>query len=270
VNPTAWRLLPDETHHGARHMALDVAALGEAAEPQGRASLRLYVWRPPCLSLGRHQPAEAADLEFCRRAEIDVIRRPTGGRALLHQLELTYSVVAPLGVAPLPSAVQDAYRTLCGVLVEACHALGVAAELSPGEVNLSLPGPRTTVPCFRTPAGGEVVVAGRKLIGSAMRVHRGHILQHGAILLDWDSYLQAGAMGLPDDTTLRPHITTLSAELGAAPPVERVKQALLSAFESTLGLTLEPATWSPAELRRARELEPSFVVQTARSGHQWS
>ncbi len=242
-------------------MALDVAALEEAARGKSVASLRFYAWDPPCLTLGRHQPLEAADLDFCRRAGIDVARRPTGGRALLHHLELTYSVVAPMGVPPLSGGVQDAYRTLCSALVEACRGLGVAAELTPGEVNLSLPGPRTTIPCFEAPAGGEVVVAGRKLIGSAMRVHHGHILQHGAILLDWDGALQAGAMGLPDDATLRPHITTLRAELGAAPPVEQVQRAIVEAFQATLGITLEPGAWSAAELERADELEASFLIQ---------
>jgi len=240
-------------------MALDVALL-EAVRRGGTATLRLYGWNPPCLSLGRHQPVEAADLEYCRRAGIDVVRRPTGGRALLHHLELTYSVVAPLGVAPLPAGVQDTYRTVCGALVAACVALGVAAELTPGEINLSLPGPRTTVPCFEAPAGGEVVVAGRKLVGSAMRVDGGFVLQHGAILLDWDGGLQAGALGLRDDTGLRSHVTTLADEIGRVPSVDQVGRAVLEAFGSSLGIALEPGGWTAGELGRAAELEESFPI----------
>ncbi len=130
---------------------------------------------------------EAADLDFCRTEGIDVVRRPTGGRALLHHLELTYSVIAPLGKGSLPRALQEAYRRICGALVRAMQSLGVDAKLTGGEVNLQLPGPRTTIPCFEAPAGGEVVVGGRKLIGSAMRAHGKTILQHGAILLDWNA-----------------------------------------------------------------------------------
>jgi lipoate-protein ligase A len=195
-NDSLWRLVVDGDLRGARNMARDVAMLEAVADGEAPPTVRLYGWKPPCLSLGRHQGIEAADLEFCRAEGIDVVRRPTGGRALLHHLELTYAVIAPLSEGPLPRGLQEAYRTICAALVRAVRTLGVDAELTGGEVNLQLPNPKTTIPCFEAPAGGEVVVAGRKLIGSAMRAHGGAILQHGAILLDWDGRLQAGAMGL--------------------------------------------------------------------------
>lgn len=259
-----WRLVIDPQLAGARNMALDVAALEAVAAGAAPPTLRLYGWSPPCLSLGRHQGEGAANLAFCRDHNIDVVRRPTGGRAVLHHLELTYAVVAPLGRGPLPRSVQAAYRTLCAPLVEAARALGVAAELTPGEVNLHLPGPRTTVPCFEAPAGGEVVAAGRKLVGSAMRVHREHVLQHGAILLDWDSTLQAGAMGLADDALLRPQITTFAAELGREVRRAEVEEALVVAFASVLGADLEAATLTNAERERAAVLEPDHLI--ARGG----
>ena len=86
-------------------MARDVAILERLDRRQGPPTLRLYGWTPPCLTLGRHQGVEAADLEFCREHGVDVVRRPTGGRALLHHLELTYSLVAPLG--------EDRFRATC-------------------------------------------------------------------------------------------------------------------------------------------------------------
>ena len=170
-------------------MARDVAILERVSEGASPPTLRFYGWDPPCLSVGRHQSVEAAGVEFCRQEGIDIVRRPTGGRALLHHLELTYSVVATLGQGPIPKGLQDAYRTICSPLVSTVRDLGGDAELTGGEVNLNLPGPRSTVPCFEAPAGGEVVVGGRKLIGSAMRAHAGTTLQHGAILLDWDGRL---------------------------------------------------------------------------------
>jgi len=258
-SPT-WRLVADGDLPGARNMARDVAILEAVSAGEAPPTLRLYGWKPPCLTLGRHQGLEAADLAFCRREGIDVVRRPTGGRALLHHLELTYSVVAPLGTAPLPRPLQDAYRTICRALVRAMHLLGVTAELTGGEVNLELPGPRTTIPCFEAPAGGEVVVNGRKLVGSAMRAHGGSILQHGAIVLDWDGRLQAGSMGLADDSGLRPHITTLRDELGR--PAERgeVERAVVEAFSEVLDLELAAALLNAAEATRERELAASFVV----------
>ena len=124
-----WRLINDGDLAGARNMARDVAILESVAATEAPPTLRLYGWDPPCLTLGRHQGVDAADLEFCRTEGIDVVRRPTGGRALLHHLELTYSVVAPLGAGPMPRGLQDAYRSICSALVRAMRGLGVDADL---------------------------------------------------------------------------------------------------------------------------------------------
>lgn len=255
-----WRLILDGDFPGAINMARDVAVLEAVSENGLPPTLRLYGWHPPCLTLGRHQGTEAADLAFCRAEGIDVVRRPTGGRALLHHLELTYSVVAPLGTGPLPRGLQDAYRSICGALVTAMRRLGVDAELTGGEVNLLLPGPRSTSPCFEAPAGGEVVVRSRKLIGSAMRAHADTILQHGAVVLDWDGRLQAGAMALADDSKLRPHVTTLTDELGRKPLRPEIEEVLIGAISGELGVTLAEDPLTDDEDARAHELAASFVV----------
>lgn len=249
-----WRLLLDPAAPGALNMGRDVAILEAVAQRAVPPTVRLYGWSPPCLSLGRHQPTEAADLDFCRSHGIDVVRRPTGGRAVLHHHELTYAVVAPLGEGSLSHKLQEAYRIICTGLVEACRRLGIAAGLTPGEVNLQLPGPRSAVPCFKAPAGGEVVVAGRKLIGSAMRRYQGTILQHGAVLLDWDGELQAGAVGLADDSFLRPFVTTVAAELGRIPQLRVLREAMAGGIAETLGVALQPGELSLPENRRAAEL----------------
>jgi lipoate-protein ligase A len=222
---------------GAGNMARDLALLEGVVAGRSLPTLRLYGWRPPCLSLGRHQEVgDVADLGFCRRHGIDVVRRPTGGRAVLHHIELTYAAITPL--VSISHHLQDAYTNLCRPLVHACHALGIDAELTTGEVNMGLPGPRSAVPCFKAPAAGEVVVGGRKLIGSAMRYHRGVILQHGAILLDWDGRLQAGSMGLPDDRSLRAHVTTFSDQLTSLPDRSVIESAIIAAFTDVLGIEL--------------------------------
>jgi lipoate-protein ligase A len=243
-------------------MARDVAILDAVSEGASPPTVRLYGWNPPCVTLGKHQGLDAADLEFCAGSGVDVVRRPTGGRALLHHLELTYAVIAPLGVPPLPKNLQEAYRRISAGLVRACLELGIAAELTGGEVNLRLPNPTSTVPCFEAPAGGEVVIRGRKLIGSAMRAHAGCILQHGAILLDWDARLQAGALGLDNDAALRPHITTLSDELGRGVPRDEVVSALLSGLAVDLGTDLIDGDRTEPERRREIELVGDFVIQT--------
>ena len=256
----SWRLIVDGDLPGSRNMARDVALLEAVSEGVSPPTLRLYGWDPPCLTLGRHQGDEAADFDFCSAEGIDVVRRPTGGRALLHHLELTYAVVAPLGRGLLPRGLQDAYRMICGALVQAMRALGVNAELTGGDVNLQLPGPRSTVPCFEAPAGGEVVVAGRKLIGSAMRAHGSAVLQHGAILIDWDSRLQAGAMGLEDDSFLRPQVTTLCDELESPPNRAVLEQMMLQAFADELEVELQAAPTTAAENAAETAFEPSFAT----------
>ena len=187
-----------------------------------------------------------------------MVRRPTGGRALLHHLELTYAVLAPLGEGPIPRALQDAYRRICEPLVAACRSLGIAAELTPGEVNLQLPSPASTIPCFEAPAGGEVVVGGRKLIGSAMRAHGGAVLQHGAILLDWDGRLQAGSMGLADDRSLRAGVTTMAEQLGRPCPLGELEEVLVEAFTRAFGIALAEGPLSDAEARQESLSESSF------------
>jgi lipoate-protein ligase A len=255
-----WRLLIDGNLSGARNMARDVAILDRVAGGTGSPTLRLYGWNPPCLSLGRHQGLDAVDLTFCRNHNIDVIRRPTGGRALLHHLELTYSLIAPLGRGPIPSKLQVAYRTICGALVSWCRELGVDAALTPGEINISLPSPESAIPCFEAPAGGEVVVGTRKLIGSAMRAHRGAILQHGAILLDWDGLLQAGSMRLKDDSILRPMITTLRDQLSRMPDRPELEASLVRAFSDTLDVQFQQASWTEEEALSEEKLIAQFEV----------
>jgi lipoate-protein ligase A len=257
---TRWRLIVDDDRAGARNMARDVAILEAVEAGASPPTVRLYGWRPPCLSLGRHQGLEAADLDFCAAHGIDVVRRPTGGRAVLHHLERTYAVMAPLGSGPLPRPLQAAYRRICEGLVTAARRLGVAAELTGGEVNLQLPGPRTTVPCFEAPAGGEVVVAGRKLIGSSMRSVGGHILQHGAILIAWDSDLQAGAMGLADDSGVRSHVTTFTDELGRTPTGGEIDEVVMRGIASTLDLELVAGQLTAHESRREDALVAEFAI----------
>ena len=257
-----WRLILDGNLPGALNMARDSAVLEAVSAGVSAPTLRLYGWDPPCLTIGKHQGLDAVDLAFCRSNGVDVARRPTGGRALLHQHELTYSVVAPLGISPLPTALQEAYRVICGGLVQACRALGIDAELTGGEVNLRLPNPTSTVPCFEAPAEGEVVVGGRKLIGSAMRAHAGCILQHGAILLDWDGRVQAGAMGLINDSSLRPHVTTLTDELARTITRHEIESVFVDAMAHQLDVAITPGDLDEEETSRATELTGAFLIQT--------
>lgn len=258
-----WRLLIEGDLPGSLNMARDISILESVAAGKSEPLLRLYGWSPPCLSLGKHQTIDAVDLGFCEEHGVDVVRRPTGGRAVLHHLELTYSLISPLGRGNLPGSARRAYVTLCSALVNACDELGVSAGMTGDEANRDLPSPRSTIPCFKAPAGGEVMASGRKLIGSALRAHGGTILQHGSILLDWDGALQAGSMGLDSDASLRPFVTTFADQLEQLPPRSTLEAAFVSAFSTVLATDFVESSLSREEHMREEELRQSVAIQEA-------
>lgn len=248
-----WRLLLDGAAPGAWNMAVDEALAESVAAGASPPVLRLYRWAPPCLSLGFAQPHRAADAGFCAAHGVDVVRRPTGGRAVLHHLELTYGFAAPLGRGPFTFDLQATYRAICGALVEGLSRLGVRAQLS-GAPEEGMIRPTEAIPCFVGPASGEVIADGRKLVGSAMRRVGDAILQHGAILEGWDGALQAGCLGLPDDASLRPAVVTLADLLGAAPALESHAAAIAGGFRAAFGVELRESALTAAERARAELL----------------
>ena len=261
LHAMAWRLLVEEARPGAWNMAVDEALVEAVDRGDSPPVLRLYRWAPPCLSLGFAQPPEAADAAFCATHGVDVVRRPTGGRAVLHHLELTYAVAAPLGRAPFRFDLQAAYQAICRALVAGLRLLGVPAGIS-GEPEGGLIKPTRAIPCFVGPAAGEVVVAGRKLVGSAMRRVGGSILQHGSILEGWDGVLQAGCLGLADDAGLRPAVVTLRDVLGAPPAPSALEEALVRGFEEAFGVSLAGSALGEDERRRAE------LLAARRYGHR--
>jgi lipoyl(octanoyl) transferase len=172
-----WRLWLDEIPRpGWTNMAIDQALL-ERAGQQGESWLRLYQWAPHCLSFGRHEPASVRyDAEQISARGIDTVRRPTGGRAVWHAEELTYSVAAPCSRF---GTLQAAYLEIHQMLANALQMLGVT---------VSLADPRRTPPldsgaCFAHPVGGELMIGGRKVVGSAQCRSGNALLQHGSVLL---------------------------------------------------------------------------------------
>jgi lipoate-protein ligase A len=168
----------DETPRpGWANMAIDLALL-QRAEHQGESWLRLYQWSPHCLSFGRHEPAiRRYDRERIAGLGLDTVRRPTGGRAVWHAEELTYAVAAPsVRFGSLPAA----YVEIHDMLADALRGLGARASLAPP---VPTP-PLDTGPCFSQPAGGEVMIEGRKVVGSAQLRQGGALLQHGSRLLE--------------------------------------------------------------------------------------
>jgi lipoyl(octanoyl) transferase len=192
-----WNLLVEpQGRSGPENMARDEALLDEA-DRTGAAFLRLYRWDPPCLSLGRNEP----DPDRADRRDIAVVRRPTGGRSVWHEHEVTYAVAAPIATF---GSLREAYCAIHTRLATALRFLGAEVSLAPHRPTARLSDrPRS---CFAAPVGGEIVARGRKLVGSA-QVRRGAaFLQHGSVLLD-GSQEKAAVRGEPyavrGDVTLR-------------------------------------------------------------------
>jgi lipoyl(octanoyl) transferase len=227
-----FTLLIDEPRPGWENMAIDSALL-DLAEASGSAFFRLYRWKPHCLSFGRHEPAlRRYDGGRIRALGLDCVRRPTGGRAVWHARELTYAVAAPLA---LFGGLREAYHTLHHLLASALRTLGAAPVLAPR----SSPSPGLhSGPCFAAPVGGEVLIAGRKVVGSAQLRQGEAFLQHGSILLDDDQSLVRGLAGLAAEAAEAP----LSRLVGRAVSFEEASDCVAAAAREALPGVGEPAT----------------------------
>src|SRR5213592_793838 len=226
---------------GAENMAID-AALLDRANGGGLSFLRLYRFDPPCLSLGRNEPAARYDHTEIARRGLDVVRRPTGGRAVWHEHEVTYAVAAPVAAF---GSLRHAYHTIHARIAAALRSLGADATLAPHQ-----PPPSSRVdqptPCFATPVGGEVLVAGRKLVGSA-QVRKGNaFLQHGSILLDGSQEIIAA---VSRGSSVVSRETTLSSELRRHVSFDEVADAIVAAWDA--GTTSTPSLLDLAPLAAA-------------------
>ena len=181
-----WRLIHSGSLPGAMNMALDEALLRAVANGTSLPILRFYRWQPATVTLGYAQSVDAdIDREVCRRAGLDIVRRSTGGRAVLHDQEVTYAVIAPTLPGLFSGSVLDSYRVISEILQRALQALGLSATLVPGKPRGGQRALSRAV-CFSAPAQYELLIDGRKVAGSAQKRHGQAFLQHGSIPLEMD------------------------------------------------------------------------------------
>lgn len=216
-----WRHLLTPPASGAWNMALDEALL-ERARETGEHVLRVYSWSRPTLSLGRNQRAEGLyDLKQAAVLGVDIVRRPTGGRAVLHHREVTYSVTAPLSETTLRSS----YHLINQLLILALRRLGVSVSVADSLARAPLP---DGSPCFEVPTAGELTLGGRKLVGSAQWREEGALLQHGSILIADDQPMIARLSLAPLSPSVPP--ATLREALGRSPSEHEIGEALVDAI----------------------------------------
>jgi len=247
-----WRLVRSGFSDGRTNMAVDEAIMAAVAGGQAPPTIRFYGWQPFCLSTGYAQSMlREIDIDTCQASGIDYVRRPTGGRAILHGDELTYSLLVSQDEPRVAGGVVESYRRLSMGLVEGLHSLGVEAlqaDVHPGSSQ------ETSAACFDTPSHYEVTVGGRKLVGSAQMRRKGMVLQHGSLPLYGDitrivHYLRFS--GPDQQLQLKDHLrrraTTLEEVLGRTVDFEVVIAALTEGLARSLNLDLSTGGLTPYE-----------------------
>jgi lipoate-protein ligase A len=252
--PATWRLLITPPVDGVTNMAVDEAILHALADGAGRPTLRFYQWDPPCLSLGYNQHYAEVDEAACARLGYTWVRRPTGGRAILHTDELTYSLVAPADEPRVAGGIVESYRRLSRGLLAGLRALGADVFQTQTEEVLNA---QQGAVCFDTPSNYEITVNGKKLIGSAQVRRRGMVLQHGTLPLAGDlgrifaclrvSEPVRAVMGSQQANNastgwgdwLLARACTLEQALGREVSFDEAANALAQGFASALDLGLE-------------------------------
>jgi lipoyl(octanoyl) transferase len=274
-----WRFLNSGSCSPAENMAIDEAILTMHSKGLVPPTVRFYGWNPATLSIGYFQKAdEEVDLDKLSARGLGFVRRPTGGRAVLHDAELTYSLIVSEDYPGIPRSVNDAYRVLSEGLVHGFRRLGLQAEM----VNLSAEEDKSkymsagSAACFDSPSWYELVVEGRKIAGSAQVRQKGVVLQHGSILLDMDVDLLFEVLRFPSERVKeRLHasfsnkavaINDLTRALGReAVTREQAEQAFQAGIAEGLGIELEPSDLSVWEKELALQL-----VQDKYGNEQWN
>lgn len=258
-----WRLIVDGAGSAAWNMAVDEAILESVASGEQPPTLRLYRWNPPAVSLGYFQRLEqAVDEPSCWQAGVELVRRPTGGRAVFHHRELTYSVALPPGHRAAGRGVLEGYRILSEALREGLRRLGVEVELARAAPRpAGEPRGFADGACFDAASRYELEWQGRKLVGSAqLRRATGAVLQHGSVLLELDPeqtarLLSPGGRGRALlAQVLRCRAAGLREALGRPVSWEEVAQALSQGFAAALDIQWEPGGLSARERERAEQL----------------
>jgi lipoyl(octanoyl) transferase len=259
-----WRFIDSGDCSPAFNMALDEALLDWHSEGKIPPTIRFYGWNPPTLSIGYFQKVEKEiDMDAVKKHGLGFVRRPTGGRGVLHDKELTYSVIVSEEHPDMPKTVTEAYRVISQGILEGFKLLGLDAYFAipkTEEEKADLKNPRSAV-CFDAPSWYELVVEGRKVAGSAQTRQKGVILQHGSILLDLDEDLLFSLFKYPNERVkerlqrnFKNKAVAINELTDRKVTIEEAKEAFYKGFEKGLNIILEPYALSKEELEYVNEI----------------
>ena len=244
-----WRLINSGIENAAVNMAVDEALLYSQTAGSALPTLRLYGWKPAAVSLGYFQKAETEiDFTACRERGIDIVRRLTGGRAVLHDAELTYSITVREDDPMIPATITASYMLFSEGLAAALRELGAEVSMSLPRSAYGQSGAHKSsgsAACFDAPSHYEITAEGRKLVGSAQVRKDGVLLQHGSILLTFDPETVAATMKLPDAAAktrlagiLARRAISLGEHLKRPVTFDEVAAAISRSFGQSLGVEL--------------------------------
>jgi lipoate-protein ligase A len=258
---TTWRLLITPPLDGATNMAIDEAILYALAAGHGKPTLRFFQWEPPCLSLGYNQHWHEVDLAACERLGYTWTRRPTGGKAILHTDEVTYSLIIPQDDPHIHGGIVESYRVLSLGLLNGLARLGLQAQQATKEAMLAKVRAGKSGPvCFDAPSRYEITWQDKKLIGSAQLRRKKIVLQHGTLPLYGDLNRILAVLAFSEEertqqTALLPQrATTLEKALGKILSFEEVVTALIQGFAEQLNLSFQEKPLTEHERNLADKL----------------
>jgi lipoate-protein ligase A len=265
--PASWRLIVSGDADGPTNMANDEAILESVAAGDSRPTLRFYGWDPASMSLGHRQPWDDVDFDRCAELGWDVVRRPTGGRAILHVDELTYSICAPVSEPRVHGSVLESYQRLSEALIAGLKLMGLdPAKAKPYYEDTGSSGPA----CFDGPSNYEITIGQRKLIGSAQVRKKNVVLQHGTLPLFGEITRVADGLwfDLPGQRNalmnrLYYRASTLELALGRTIEFSEAVSTMRQGFTKALNLEFTEAGLSETEIARALELRAEKYANDA-------
>ncbi len=260
-----WAFLDTGNQSASYNMAVDEALLDWHSKGEIPPVVRFYGWEPAALSIGYFQKAEKeVNFEALNKYDLGFVRRPTGGRGVLHEHELTYSVIVNEDHPEMPTGVTEAYRVISEGVLQGFKALGLNAEFAiprTEEEKASLKNPRSSV-CFDAPSWYELVVEGRKVAGSAQTRQKGVILQHGSILLDIDEEKLFSLFHYPSERVkermkqaFRSKAVAINALRNQRVTLDEARIAFKKGFEQGLNIVLEPLKLTESQNKQIAALQ---------------
>ncbi len=264
-----WRLLVTRELRGPLNMAIDAAIARTVAAAASPPTLRFYDWRPYSISLGHNQKSSAIDFSCCKRMNFDVARRPTGGRAVLHAREFTYSVIFPVANAKSKTSITKTYFRLSEWLLDGLRMLGVDARRAAKPAGNPFARTPLEMSCFAIPLNNEIMVDGKKLVGSAQRQWPAAILQHGSILVGPEHLDVLNVVNEPQEIlkqmeiNLKDRTTCLEEHVDPVPDLCEFSELMADCWEKRFNTVVEKCDIAEEEWLLAESMTSEFDLLSA-------